>query len=134
MSKSAENSPSPVRPFWIPPDLKVDQLSPAMQLAIAQILNPAYEELVVLAQSEIERSMGLTHVHLLWHELIQQIDLAKDMGQTLPKGEGTEAHQEKLVRHMRLISQKDKAARFLLEVQKFYHRVGEIDPLKRLSR
>jgi len=56
------------------------------------------------------------------------------MAQTLPSGDGTDAHEGKLIRHMRLIAQKDKIARFILDVQKFYERAGNIDPLRRLQR
>jgi hypothetical protein len=122
------------RPLWIPPGLKFDALAPALQGAIKDIVDPAYDELVLQAQTALERSSGLTYVHLLWLELVEQIDLGKDMSQTLPLGEGTGAHQEKMLRHMRLISQKDKVAKFLLEVQRYYERIGEIDPLRRLPR
>ena len=135
MSDSTAESPSPnCRPLWIPPGLKFDTLSPALQSAIKDIVDPAYHELVLLAQTAIERASGLTYVHLLWLELVEMIDLGKDMGQTLPRGEGTGEHQEKMLRHMRLISQKDRIAKFLLEVQRFYERAGEIDPLRRLPR
>jgi hypothetical protein len=51
-------SPSP-RPLWIPPDVKIDSLPAALQRAITEIINPAYRELVLEAQSAIERAAGL---------------------------------------------------------------------------
>lgn len=66
--------------------------------------------------------------------MIEQLDLGKDMGRTLARNTGTEMHQQKLIQHMRLIGQKDKVGRFLLETQRFYAKIGEIDPLGRLPR
>src|SRR6266849_5954600 len=122
-------APGP-RPVWIPPGLKFDKLSPALQRGIKDIVDPAYDELVLRAANSLQRSCGLTYVHLLWLELIEQIDLGKDMGETLPQGEGTDAHQGKMLRHMRLIAQKDKVAKLILELQRFYERIKEIDPLR----
>jgi hypothetical protein len=67
-------------------------------------------------------------------ELLEQLDLGQDIARTLPQGEGTAAHQEKLLRHLRLVAQKDKIAKFILEVQKFYERAGDMDPLRRMPR
>jgi hypothetical protein len=133
MAIAAIKTPGP-RPLWIPPGLDFEALAPALQRGICEVVSPAYDELVLQAQTAIERSSGLTYVHLLWLELVEQIDLGRDMGRTLPQGEGTNAHQEKLQRHMRLISQKDKVGKFLLEVERFYTKAGEIDPLRRLPR
>jgi hypothetical protein len=135
VADGAQQSTSPgPRPLWIPPEVRFDELSPALQRGIKEIVDPAYDQLVLQAQTAIERSSGLTYVHLLWVELVEQIDLGKDMGKTLLRGGGTVSHQEKLQRHMRVIAQKDKIAKYILEVQKFYHKVGEIDPLHRLPR
>jgi hypothetical protein len=48
--------------------------------------------------------------------------------------QGTDAHQQKIGRHMRLIAQKDRVAKFILEVEKFYDRAGEKDALGRVGR
>src|SRR5262249_45975696 len=98
------------------------------------IVEPAYRELVLSSANALEASMGMTYVHLLWLELIEAIDLGKDMGRTLPRGEGTDNHQQKIGRHMRLIAQKDRVAKFILEVEKFNDRAGEKDPLGRMGR
>jgi hypothetical protein len=105
----------------------------ALQQAITEIIDPAYRELVLEAQTGLERSVGLTYVHLAWLEMIEAMDIGKDMAQTLPKGEGTHAHQLKIRRYLRLIAQKDKIARFILEVEKFYARAAEVDPLTHRS-
>jgi hypothetical protein len=131
----APEAPSPgARPLWIPPELKFDELPAALQRAITEIVDPAYRELVLLAQNALERSMGLTYVHLLYLEIIEMIDVARDMARTLPRGEGTDAHQLKITRHLKLVAQKDRVAKFILDVEKFYDRAGPTDPLRRIHR
>lgn len=63
-STSTESTTSDVRPLWIPPGLKFDTLSPGLQFAIKEIINPAYKELVLAAPNAFESSIGLTYVHM----------------------------------------------------------------------
>jgi hypothetical protein len=126
-STAANPRPPDIRPLWIPDDVKFDRLPPALQRAITEIIGPAYEEVVLAAQSGLERSMGVTYVHLLWLALIEMIDIARDMGPGLALGEGTDKHQKKIARHLRLVGQKDRIAKFLLEVQRFYDRGADKD-------
>lgn len=125
--------PAP-RPVWIPPWLKFDDLEPALQLAITEIVNPAYEELVLGARTPLERCSGLTYVHLCWIELIQQIDLAKDHGKALSQGNPPDVYGLRMLNHLRLIAQKDKVAKFLLEVERFYEKAADKDPPRRVPR
>jgi hypothetical protein len=46
-----------------------------LRLAIMEIVNPAYQELVLEAAAALARSAGTTLVHLLWLELLQQLEL-----------------------------------------------------------
>jgi len=72
MADAAADSPSAtVRPLWVPAGLNLDALAPELQRGISDIVNPAYQELVLLAQTAIERASGVTFVHLLYLELIE---------------------------------------------------------------
>jgi hypothetical protein len=132
--KSTESPTSETRPLWIPPGLKIDTLAPGLQFAIKEIINPVYDELVLSAPNAFERSIGLSYVHLAWLELIEQIEFGRALELDLPKGRGTEGHQDRIGRYLHVVTTKDKVAKFLLEVQKFYERVGETDPLRRVPR
>lgn len=123
-------TPPGPRPLWIPPGLKFDELSPALQIGVTDILNPVYSELVLEAEDPLEKSCALTFVHLLWLELIEQIDLGQDMEPTLRARQGTEPHEDKVLRHLRLLKHKDKAARFLFDVRRFHERIGKSDALR----
>ncbi len=115
------------RPLWIPDGVDFDALPKPLQCAVADIINPTYNELVLQAQTGLERSVGLTYTHLLWLAAIDMIEIARDMGPGLERGEGTDQHQKKIKRHLRLVGQKDRLAKFLLEAQKFYDRGGDRD-------
>jgi hypothetical protein len=114
--------------------VKFEEFEPALQLAITEIINPAYEELVLGARTALERCSGLTYVHLCWIEVIEQIDMAKEQGKALPRGETRGANGWRLHDHLRLVAQKDKVAKFLLELERFREKAGDKDPLRRVPR
>lgn len=134
MDIAPKTNPLGPRPLWIPAGLDFATLDPRLQKAILEIVDPCYEELVLQAATALERSSGLTYVHVLWLELIDALDLNKDLAVTLPQGEGLGPYEPQMGRYLRLIAQKDKLGKFLLEVQKFFERAGPRDPLKHLPR
>jgi hypothetical protein len=126
--------PPAIRPLWIPDGLDFDRLPEALRLAVSGILNPAYRELVLEAPTALLRTAGLTYVHAAWLELIDQIELCKSMARLLPSGESSEALQEPIARHLRLVGAKEKFGKFLLQIKTFYEKYpGELDPLHRLQ-
>ena len=132
MSTHPSAPPPPgARPFWVPDDLTFDTLPPALQGAIQAIVDPAYTELVLQAKTALEQSMGVSYVKLLWIEIIDAMDIAKDTARALSRGESPDGHQAKVGQHLRLIAQKGKIAKFLLEIQKVYKPPGGPDPLRR---
>ncbi len=56
--------PSVATPRWVPAGVDFQRLPPRTQQAIVEIVNPAYEELVLGATEALERSTGLSIVHL----------------------------------------------------------------------
>ncbi len=78
MTTNEREPPSP-DPLWIPPGLKFDSLPPALQKAIVEIVNRAYRELVLEAQTSLEQAMGLSFVHILWLELIEELEIGADI-------------------------------------------------------
>jgi hypothetical protein len=105
------------RPFWVPTGVKFDALPKSLQGAITEILTPAYHELVLEAPNPLEKATGLTFVHLLWLELVEQHELGRAMGPLLARGEGSTAHCQAIARHVRLVGAKEKFGKFLLRVK-----------------
>jgi hypothetical protein len=68
----------PGRPLWMPEGADLERTPVEIRQAVAEILRPAYEELVVQAGSGMEKSLGASLVHLLWLEILEQYDIKKD--------------------------------------------------------
>jgi hypothetical protein len=107
------------RPYWVPPGLKIESLPEQFRVAIAEILNPAYRELVLEAPGALERATGATFVHLLWLEMLEQLELGRDLASYLPGSTSSPERLRLLDRHVRLTGAKNKAGHFLLQIRTF---------------
>lgn len=118
------------RPYWIPAGLKFDELSHELQVAVVGVINPAYRELVLQAAPGLEQSTGLTIVHLLWLEILEQIALARG----LPRDtnlESRRARQAQIDRYLRLVGAKGKASHLLLRIREVAEKQARLfDPAK----
>ena len=75
---SALASREPGRPLWMPDGEDLELLPPEVRQAAAEIVQPAYDELVLQAGTGMERSLGALVVHLLWLEILDQFDIKKE--------------------------------------------------------
>ena len=114
------NSP---RPFFVPSDINFDDLSEELKAAIGGVIDPAYRQLVVEAGDELARSVGVTIVHLLWLEIIDQFELAEELDHAL-RPSATDKRQKLIERHLRLVNAKSKAGNFLLRLREFRRKFG----------
>lgn len=130
----SRSAAAPLRPFWIPPEVKFDQLPPALQHALVEIVHRVYEERVLGASTALESAQGMSYVELAFWEVLQQFELAQDWAKQLPYGGKTKGARARFNRLLRTIHQKDRIAQFLLSAEKFFEKAGEIDPLQRVSR
>lgn len=125
------------RPYWIPGGVDFDSLSAELQAAITGVVTPAYQSLVLEAAAGLEQSTGLRIVHLLWLEVLDQVEL----GQSLGNGKGDPETSEKRVglieRYIRMAGAKTKTSNFLLRLQEFRQKWGSFpaapDPLRGAS-
>ena len=80
-NKTASASPPPpsreVLPPWLPVGQRWNDLPEAVRQAVPRILVPAYRQFVLDAPDELQRSIGLTLVHLLWLEVCDQMHLVE---------------------------------------------------------
>jgi hypothetical protein len=116
MATNASSAPS-VRPLWIPPGVEFESLPTGLQAALVEIVNPAYQRMVLERDDPQEKSFGLSHVHLLWLEIVQQIELGNAMAKLLPRGQGAQANADSIAAHLRLIKTKERIARCYLRVK-----------------
>jgi hypothetical protein len=68
----------PGRPLWLPEGSDLEKFPAEIAQAAEEIVVPAYQQLVVNANSGMERSMGASLVHLLWLEILDQFDIKSD--------------------------------------------------------
>lgn len=109
-----------VTPPWVPAGVEYDGFPENVRAMIAEIVAPAYEQLVVRARDALEKTTGLTIVHLVWQEILDQIDLARDynaVGSVL--NIVSPAREEMLDRHLRIVYAKFKAANYLMRLRDF---------------
>jgi hypothetical protein len=117
---TATQPPAPTtRPLWIPEGVKFDTLPEALRAGLLEIINPAYQELVLEAPNALAKGTGLSYVHLLWCVLIDQLDLGKKMEEMLSRGPGAEVDHDAVDRHLRLLGAKHKLGKFLLQLRVF---------------
>lgn len=118
-----ETVPAKPRPYFVPDELDWEALPRAVQVAVDELVQPAYVELVLQASTELERAAGATFVHLLFLELLEQFDLGREVARCVAgradDTEGVSPREEELRRHLRLVSQKEKAGKFLMRIHEF---------------
>src|SRR3984885_14238539 len=73
----AESRSSESQSFWLPAGLQLGDLPPALRQVVSEVLTPAYEELVLRTPTALERTSGLSYMHLIWLEVVEQYHLAK---------------------------------------------------------
>ena len=106
----------PNLPHWLPVGDDWDGLPKSVRQAVPQILAPAYRRFVLEAPGELERSFGLTLVHLMWLELCDQ---AKLVAATDPNSlDAVLGNAEQLTeRHLHLVSAKCQTAELLVKLR-----------------
>jgi hypothetical protein len=108
--------------------MQLESLPAALRAKLAALINPIYHELVLMARPGLAQSTGLTIVHLMWLEILDQIEIARkqyapdpsnDPQQLVAYVSKTETRVEMIERHLRLVHAKLKASDFLLRLNEF---------------
>lgn len=105
---------------WRPPGVDFAGLPKDVRAAVAEIVDPLYEQLVVGVHDALEKSTGLTVVHLVWQEILDQQKLGKGY-QDDPLLESLGNREETLARHLQLIDAKVKASYVLVRLRELRH-------------
>jgi hypothetical protein len=111
-------------PLWAPDgvDLKVVPLE--VRQAITELIQPIYEQYVVNASDGMEKSLGITIVHLLWLEILEQFDIKSEYLQIEAVLHISHNRPEKIDRHLRLIDSKLRVGYFLLRIKELRTRLA----------
>lgn len=111
-------TPPRPRPYFVPADLDYDSLPEAVRIAVDELVQPAYNQLVLQTSTALERSAGATYVCLLFLELLDQFDLGSQVAYRVSqRAESAAPRDDALNRYMRLAGSKERAGLFLLRIR-----------------
>jgi hypothetical protein len=100
-----------IRPFFLPPDIVIENLPHNLQLAIAEIVVPAYEQLVLGADNPLAKSIGCTLVWSLTLEILDQCQMGADLFSSgLAHPPDREQLDKRMAAHFRIADAKLRAA------------------------
>ena len=111
-------------PYWIPNEVDLGRFPAELRAAIAEVVNPAYRELVEQARNGLEKSAGLTVIWLMWLEIVDHIQLGHGLASSPSVTEASKEREQQIVRHLRLVGSKVKASSFLLRLHEFEKKHG----------
>ena len=84
---------------------------------VPRILTPAYRRFVLDAPGELERSIGLTLVHLMWLEVCDQIHLATATADPSSLDAILKNPEDMIDRHLHLVTAKCQTAELLVKLR-----------------
>ncbi len=109
------------RPAWAPESVDLDKVPEPVRQAVAEIIEPAYRQMVAEAEDPIERSIGLTVVHLMWLEVLDQHEAKHEYLTTaslnLPQDRFAAIDQ-----HLRMLHTKVKVGSFVIQLREMRRR------------
>jgi hypothetical protein len=108
---------SPDAPHWIPDNDAWNTLPKKTRLAVSKILAPAYRRFVLDADDELERTVGMTLVHLIWLEICDQLQMAGALADPLSLDAVINDSKDMVERHIRLAAAKCQSADLMLKVR-----------------
>jgi len=119
----------PRKPFWVPEGVDLDFVPAEVQQAVAELIEPVYQQFVLGAADGLERSLGVTITHLLWLEILEQFDLKQEYTQVQSVLGMAGNRQDLIAQHLRLIDSKLRVGYFLVRLREFRQRQSEDSPV-----
>jgi hypothetical protein len=102
-------------PYWLPTDSGWNSLPAEVRAAVPKILTPAYRRFVLEAPNELERSMGMTLVHLMWLEICGQLQLAVAAADSTSLAAIIDNPEAAIDRHLHLVTAKCRTAELFIK-------------------
>jgi hypothetical protein len=107
----------PDLPYWLPSGSNWNGLPREIRDAVPRVLAPAYKKFVLEAPGELERSLGLTLVHLTWLEVCDQVRMALATADPTSMEAILSKPDELIGRHLNLITAKCQTAELLVKLR-----------------
>jgi hypothetical protein len=117
MPGSAMTSDQGRSPLWVPQGVDLEVVPEEVRQALAEVVQPVYERMVLQTDDPLERSLGVTIAHLLWLEVLQQFDLKREYVQ-VSAVLGLSGNRGPMIeQHLRIIYSKVKVGGFLARLR-----------------
>jgi hypothetical protein len=114
----AENLPAAENlPPWLPTGERWEALPQNLRQAVPRLLVPAYRQFVLDAPDELQRSVGLTLVHLFWLELCNQARLSEVVADPTCLAAVLNNPEEMIDRHLNLVAAKGQTTELLVKLR-----------------
>ena len=104
-------------PPWLPVGNRWKELPQAIRQAVPRVIAPAYRQFVLDAPDELQRSVGLSLVHLLWLEVCGQIHLAEIAADPTSLAAVLHNSEEMIDRHLNLVTTKSQTTELLVKLR-----------------
>ena len=121
----AADEVEPGWPAWLTRE-EMEHLPPPAQRAVRELLVPVYKELVLEAETGLERAAAEPFLYLFWLELLRQFRLSGELAKApgFLRLEGDLNPEREIDRYLEFLKEKLKLARFLLHAKLARQRGG----------
>jgi hypothetical protein len=104
-------------PPWLPVGDRWQNLPAAIRQAVPRVLVPAYRQFVLEAPDELQRSIGLTLVHLIWLEVCDQARLSEVVADPTCLAAVLNDPEKMIDRHLGLVAAKSQTSELLIKLR-----------------
>jgi hypothetical protein len=112
-----EKMPAAPTPVWAPDGVDLKFVPDEVRRAVADVVQPAYEQLVLDVDDPLEKTIGVTVSHLLWLEILQQADLKREYTKITAVLGLSDDHHAAIDQHLRIIDAKVKLGYLLARLR-----------------
>jgi hypothetical protein len=104
-------------PPWLPTGNRWNDLPEALRQAVPRVLIPAYRQFVLDAADQLQRSAGMTLVHLLWLELCNQMHMVDAVADPMSLAATVNDPERMIDRHLTLVAAKSQTTELLAKLR-----------------
>ena len=101
----------------MPQGVDLEVVPKEVREAVAELIQPVYERLVLEVDDPLEKSLGVTVAHLLWLEVLQQFDMKREYVQFAAVLGLSENRGPMIEQHLRIIHSKVRVGYFLARLR-----------------
>jgi hypothetical protein len=105
------------KPYFVPPGVPFESFPRPLQLAILEVVQPCYADLVLGAATALERQAGASLTFMLLLEVIEQYQLGKLVVDVAVGKPRSRDYDKQLRRYLRIVRSKEHVQKFVARLQ-----------------